>query len=135
MYFMQLIVLCIKLLHAQSLTPDFATPWTIAGQAPPSMEFPSNTGVVSHSLLQGIFPSQSSNQPLLSFLNWQVDSLTLHHLGIPIYKITICVCMCIYIYICIYVLYIKFSILHFLCDTVSISPEYGVLSITLHAII
>ena len=132
MYFMQSIVLCIKLLHAQSLTSDFATPWTIAGQAPPSMEFPSNTGVVSHSLLQGIFPTQPSNQPLLSFLNWQVDSITLHHLGIPIYKL-LYVYVCIYIYI--YVLYIKFSILRFLCDSVSILPEYGVLSITLHAII
>ena len=36
---MQSIVLYIKLLHAQSLIPDFATPWTIAGQAPLPMEF------------------------------------------------------------------------------------------------
>ena len=53
----------------------FATPWTIARQAPPSVEFsrreywsglpfPSpgeNTGVGFHFLLQGIFPTQGSN--------------------------------------------------------------------------
>ena len=41
--------------------------------------------------------------------------------------------VCVYIYMC--VLHVKFSILHFLYDSVSILPEYGVLSITLHAII
>ena len=43
-----------------------ATPWTVARQALPSMEFSGkNTGVRSHSLLQGIFPTQGSNLGLL----------------------------------------------------------------------
>ena len=45
---------------------SFATPWTTAHQAPLSMEFSGkNTGVGSHSLLQGIFPTQRSNSGLL----------------------------------------------------------------------
>ena len=40
--------------------------WTVAHQAPLSMEFLSkNTGVGRHSLLQGIFPTQGSNPGLL----------------------------------------------------------------------
>ena len=40
----------------------FATPWTVAIQAPPSWYFPGmNTGVGCYFLLQGIFPSQGSN--------------------------------------------------------------------------
>ena len=43
-----------------------ATPWTVAHQAPLSMEFSGkNTGVGSHSLLQRIFPTQGSNRGLL----------------------------------------------------------------------
>ena len=45
------------------------TPWTIK-----SMEFSRNTGVGSHSLLQGIFPVQGSNPSLLL---WQASSLPL----------------------------------------------------------
>ena len=42
------------------------TPWTVAHQAPLSMEFSSkNTGAGCHSLLQGIFPTQGSNPGLL----------------------------------------------------------------------
>ena len=33
-----------------------------------------NTGVSCHALLQGIFPTQGSNQHLLCFLHWQADS-------------------------------------------------------------
>ena len=44
----------------------FVTPWTIACQAPLSWNSPGkNTGVGSHSLLQGIFPTQESNPGLL----------------------------------------------------------------------
>ena len=44
----------------------FATPWTVACQALPSMEFSGkNTGVGSHSLLPGIFPTQGSKPGLL----------------------------------------------------------------------
>ena len=39
-----------------------------------------NTGVGSHSLLQGIFLTQGSNPNLL---HWQVDSLPLSHRGSP----------------------------------------------------
>ena len=44
----------------------FATPWTIAYQAPLSMGFSSkSTGVGCHFLLQGIVPTQGSNLGLL----------------------------------------------------------------------
>ena len=39
-----------------------------------------------HFLLQGIFPTQGSNQHLLFLLHWQVDSLLLSHLGSPTYN-------------------------------------------------
>ena len=44
----------------------FATPWTVAHQAPLSMDFPDKTtGVGSHFLLQGIFLTQGLNWHLL----------------------------------------------------------------------
>ena len=44
----------------------FATPWTVAYQAPQSMGFPGkSTGVGCHFLLQGIIPTQGSNLGLL----------------------------------------------------------------------
>ena len=46
-------------------------PWNSPGK---------NTGVSSYSLLQGIFPTQGSNLPLLL---WQMDSLPLRHQGRP----------------------------------------------------
>ena len=43
----------------------FATPWTVAYEAPPSRDFPGkNTGVGCYFLLQRIFPSQGSNPGL-----------------------------------------------------------------------
>ena len=54
----------------------FATPWTVAYQAPPSMEFSrQDTGVGCHFLLQGIFLTQGSNPGL------QHCSQTLYHLS------------------------------------------------------
>ena len=48
-----------------------ATPWTVACQAPLSWDPPGkNIGVGSHSLLQGIFPTQGSNPLLLCLLHW-----------------------------------------------------------------
>ena len=45
--------------------PTLLWSWTIACQAPLSMEFPGkNTGVGCHFLLQGIFPTQGSNPHL-----------------------------------------------------------------------
>ena len=59
----------------------FSTPWTVACQAPLSMEFSRNTGSCCHFLLQGIFAAQGSNPRLLHLLYWQADSLPLRHLG------------------------------------------------------
>ena len=43
----------------------FVTPWTVAHQAPPSMDSPGkNTGVGCHFLLQGIFLTQGLNPGL-----------------------------------------------------------------------
>ena len=51
---------------------SLATPWTVAHQAPLSMEFSKkDTGVGYHFLLQRIFPTQGSNP---SILHWQEDS-------------------------------------------------------------
>ena len=47
-------------------------PWNFLGK---------NTGVGCHFLLQGIFPTQGSNQRLLHLLLWRADSLPLRHLG------------------------------------------------------
>ena len=63
----------------------FATSWTVACQAPLSMEFPGkNTGVGCHFLLQEIFPTRGLNPCLLDCLHWEADSLTLSHLGSPL---------------------------------------------------
>ena len=54
---------CVKLLSRVRL---FAIPWTVARQAPLSMDSPGkNTGVGCHFLFQGIFPTQVSNLGLL----------------------------------------------------------------------
>ena len=47
---------------SRSVVSDSETPWTVAQQAHLSMDTPGkNTGVSSHSLLQGIFSNQGSN--------------------------------------------------------------------------
>ena len=59
----------------------FATPWTVAHQAPPPMGFSrQDTGGGCHFLLQGIFPTQGSNpgHPTL-----QADALTSEPPGRP----------------------------------------------------
>ena len=62
----------------------FAVLWTVACQAPLSMEFSrQNTGVSCCFLLQGIFLTQGLNPHLL---NWQADSLLLSYWGNPIYR-------------------------------------------------
>ena len=54
------------LLYRFSHVPLFATPWAVTHQSPLSWDSPSkNTGVVCHSLLQGIFPTQGYNSLLL----------------------------------------------------------------------
>ena len=69
-------------MHAKSL---FATPWTVALQAPLSVGF-SRPGILEmgcHPLLQGIFPTQGSNLHLLCLLHWQIGSLPLAPPGKP----------------------------------------------------
>ena len=55
---------------------NFLCPWDFPGK---------NIGVVCHSLLQGILPTQGLNQ-LLQLLHWQADSLPLSHLGSPTFS-------------------------------------------------
>ena len=59
-------------------------PWTIACQAPLSMEF-SRQEYWSRLpfLFQGIFLTKGSKLHLLRLLHWQADSLPLHYLGSP----------------------------------------------------
>ena len=75
---------CVLNLHSHIKL--FATPWTAACQAPLSMEFsrqeywrglPFPTPGGLPFLLQGLLPSQGSNQYLPYLLHWQADSLPL----------------------------------------------------------
>ena len=62
----------------------FVTLWTVAHQAPLSMDSPGkNTGVGYHALLQGIFPTQGLDLRVLCVLHWQADSLALAAPGKP----------------------------------------------------
>ena len=62
--------------HSPSHVQLFATPWTIACQAPLSMGFSrQDTGVGCHAPLQGIFLNQGWNPRLLCLLCWQAGSL------------------------------------------------------------
>ena len=65
-----------------SAMSNSATPWTVARQAPESIEFSRQESWMGcHFLLQRIFPTQGSNPRLLYLLYWQVDSLPLAPLG------------------------------------------------------
>ena len=60
------------------------TPWTVACQAPLSMEFSRQEYWNELPfLLQGSFLTQGLNPCLLCLLHWQADSLSLCHLGSP----------------------------------------------------
>ena len=60
------------------MSDSFVTPWTVAHQAPLSMGFPrQDTGMGCRFSLQGIFPTQEFNLPLLLSCNGKVDSLPL----------------------------------------------------------
>ena len=66
---------------SHSVMSDSEIPRTVTHQAPLSLEFPGkNTGVGSHSLLQGIFPTQGSN---LSLLHCRQILYHLSHQGSP----------------------------------------------------
>ena len=63
----------------------FVTPWTVACQAPLSMEFSRQEYWSKLPFpTPGDLPHQGSNLHLLCLLHWQVDSSPLHHLGNPI---------------------------------------------------
>ena len=63
------------------MSGSFSIPWTVAHQAPLSMEFlRQEYWNGCHFLLQGILPTQGSN---LHLLHWQVDSLPLSHWEAP----------------------------------------------------
>ena len=60
----------------------FATPWTVACQAPLPWDVPGrNTGAGCHFLLQGIFPTQGSlvGNPSIHNIYTYVYSLNLHN--------------------------------------------------------
>ena len=60
------------------LCPTYTALWTVARQAPLSMEFSRQEHCSGlHVILQGIFPTQGSNLHLLYLLHRQVDSLPL----------------------------------------------------------
>ena len=64
-------------MRAKSLhcVPLYATPWSVACQAPLSMGILQER-ILENALLQGIFPTQGSNPHLLCLLHWQVGSLS-----------------------------------------------------------
>ena len=84
------------LLLGCSVVSNSATPWTVAHQAPPSIDSPGkNIGVGCYHLLQGIFPTWGLNPCLL--LSWQADSLPLSHLRSPrdnLYTIKVTILKC-----------------------------------------
>ena len=75
--------------HAQlpSHVQLFAASWTVAHQAPLSMGFffKKNSGVGFHFLLQGVFPTQGSNLPLLCLLHCRQIFYPLSPWGSPFY--------------------------------------------------
>ena len=70
---------------SHSVMSDSATPWTIAHQTSPSMEFSGmSTGVGCHLLLQGIIPTQGLNpgllvKPMGSILNSSISQQLLEY--------------------------------------------------------
>ena len=86
----------------------FATPWTVAYQAPPSMEFSRQEYWNGLPLLSpGIFPTQGSNPGLP---HCRQTLYYLSHQGSPVYPYPLedvgcaCVCVCVCVYVYVYVL-------------------------------
>jgi len=92
------ICVCVKVKgKSLSRVQLFATPWTVAYQAPLSMGFSRQYYWSDcHFLLQQIFPTQGSNS---GFLHCRQTLYSLSHQGEYMY---ICVCLYICIYVCIY---------------------------------
>ena len=73
-------LLCVCVLSHLSCVWLFATPWTVACQAPLSVHgifSGKNTEVDCHAILQGIFLNQGLSPCLLCLLHWQVGSFSL----------------------------------------------------------
>ena len=71
----------------------FATPWTVAHQAPLSKGFPvKNTGVSCRALVQQIFLTQGLNLHVFCLLHWQAGPVPLAPLGKPRYIFTTNLC-------------------------------------------
>ena len=68
------------------INPDSFRSYRLQPSRPPCLwDSPGkNTGVVCHFLLQGIFPTQESNQWFLCLLHWQAGSLPVLPLGKPL---------------------------------------------------
>ena len=65
---------------SRSIVLDSLWPHRLAPQTPCPWDFRGkNTGWGCHFLLQGIFPTQGSNQHLLRLLHWQANSYLLSH--------------------------------------------------------
>ena len=76
-------LLCVCLSHFSHFRL-FATIWTVVHQSPLSVRFSrQDYGMGCHALLQGIFPTQGSNQYLLRLLHWLAGSLPLAPPGKP----------------------------------------------------
>ena len=82
---------------------DSATPWTVAPQAHPSIEFFSkSTEVGCHALLQGSFLTQGLNHVSYAYLHWQASSLSLSPPGKPLIPLTWLLSQCHTFHICSY---------------------------------
>ena len=103
----------------------FATPWTVAYQAPPSWDFPcKSAGVDCHFFLQGIFLTQESNP---GFPHWRQILYCLSHQEDLDYlkKVSDLVTFfCCYCFIC----FSHWSCVQLFCSSMDCSPTQAPLS-------
>ena len=96
---------CVCMLSCFSHAWLFATLWTVACQAPLSMESPGkNTGVGCHALLQGIFLTEGLDPSLFSCIGrqafyhlstiWEAPQRA-HNYKNLLWGICVCVCVCV----------------------------------------
>ena len=102
------IQLCCCCVLATQSCPTLGDPWTVPTGLLCPWNFPGkNRGVDSHSLLQGIFPTQGLN---LTLPCCRQILYHLIHQG-SLIRIYICVCVYIYMYVCMYVcIHIRISV-------------------------
>ena len=81
---------CVWCAYALSVVPNSVTPWTIACQAPLSMQFSRQESWSRLPLpFAGIFLTQGSNLRILHLLYWQVGSFPSESLGKPLYTVSV----------------------------------------------